>query len=359
MPLSFRPACLPVAQSGLPYTHASQALSFLRHQLSTLITWPHLPQRGLRDQMYVQTAIGYPGLIINEQTQQVFVDLTQAEYGLDALALAYLQNDMQAGAYAWEDAVGLSALLRSPAQLKGYKAIVSHLVGPISLGLQLTDDQQRPILEMPVLREALVQHLSLRVAWLTERLSHLVDDVIICLDEPYLSVLGTSGCSLEWDEGIALLEQVLSSTSGCRGLILSQVGQHTQARSLSPGWSDVLDTSMEWLVFNVYDQGDELVAVAERLPTFLEQHGTLVWGLIPAQPTALAHETYETLLARFDCILDSLTARGLSRQHILLASLISTSDHLSYLSEETAEYALRLCTDVSTRLRAREQLDGE
>ncbi len=352
MPFSFQPACLPIAQSGLPYEHGSQAVSFLRHAMPVLLTWPFLPQRGVRDTMYLQSALGFPGLVIDDTTGQACVERPVAESNLDTLGLAYLKGNKQFGALNWDDATGLSEMLRSPAQLAGCEAIMSQILGPISMGLQLTDDQSRPLVYDLALREALGQHLALRVSWLTMRLSHLVTNVIVCLDEPLLTAINSPFCPIDWHDGTELLEQIFASTQGCRGLILSDFGARQRDHDLGKGWSPLLETSVELIGINVYHHSSVLLAGASLLQAFLERPGILMWGLIPNHQDDLRRASADALVKRFEQVVKQLVAAKVPKSLILESSLISTTGSLAYLSAPEAEFALRLCAEVSRRLRA-------
>jgi hypothetical protein len=237
------------------------------------------------------------------------------------------------------------------AQEQAYCAIASQVIGPVSLNMQLTDEQNRPLMHDPMLREALAQHLSLRVSWLTERLGVLAEDSIICLDEPLLPALSSPFCPINWDSGIELLEQVFEGTMGCRGIVLGEFGARQRDHDLATGWAYLMETSVELISLDVYNYSNLLLSAVSVLPDFLDRDGVIVWGLVPADSAALAHETADTLVDRFEKLLGKLTAAGLSREQILFASLISTNDHLTHLAPGSAEQALQCCADISSRLR--------
>jgi hypothetical protein len=353
MPLSFRPACLPIAQNGLPNFYASRALKLLHRLTPAIFTWPGLPQRNFREHLYVQSASGFPGLVLDEASRRAYVVKEQAERNLDWVGLAYLQRNALVSALKPEDAAALTELLRSvgTAQEHTYRAIASQLIGPVSLNMQLTDEQNRPLMHDPMLREALAQHLSLRVSWLSERLNSLVEDTIICLDEPLLPVLSSPFCPIGWDSGIELLEQVFDGTTGCRGIILGEFGARQRDHDLATSWAYLMETSVELVALDVYNYSNLLLSAVSVLPDFLDRDGVIVWGLVPADSAALAHETADTLVARFEKLLGQLTATGLPREQVLHASLISTNDHLTHLAPGAAEQALQCCADISSRLR--------
>src|ERR1041384_95303 len=93
MTLPFPPASLPWLLGGLPYRSAAQALDISRRYAGQLLAWPQLPQRGFREQGFVQSAIGFPGLVIDAPQARVYVDRARAEQALDRLGLDYLEND--------------------------------------------------------------------------------------------------------------------------------------------------------------------------------------------------------------------------------------------------------------------------
>lgn len=343
MPLSFQPACLPVAQGSLPHSSPVQALGLLLKTTPALLAWPQLPRRNFREQDYVQSVIAFPGLILDERAEYAYVDRSIAKRELDHLSLAYLQDKSSFGALTAEDAPGLTELRRILSMGQGFtgRALKSQIMGPISAGLQLTDEQRRPLAYDPMLIEALVHHLTLRIAWQSAQLADLATDVIICLNEPFLDAFASPFCPLDWDVGVELLEWVFSGIRGCRGL----------ATSGPVNWTALLQTSVELIHFDAYNYGTLLLEAAELFAGFLERAGIITWGLIPSDEGVLAHETTPTLLARFDALLARLVAAGLSREKVLQASLISTSGGLAQVSVAGAERAMQLCAEVSAELR--------
>ncbi len=342
MPLSFQPACLPVAHSSLPHTSPSQALAVLLKATPAVLAWPQLPRRSFREQSDVQSAIGFPGLSIDATTRQVMVDQASVGRELDRLALAYLQDDVAHSGLTADDAAGLIELLRVVGPGFKGRALKGQLIGPISLALQLTDEQRRPMVYTPMFLEGLAQHLALRAGWQTTKLADYARDIIICLDEPFLDALNSPFCPLDWQQGQELLERVFAAISGCRGLITNG----------AVNWSLLLpETSVELVILDAYYHASALLEASAVLPGFLERSGVLAWGLIPADEHALSLETPEMLIVRFERLLTTLGAVGVDRDKVVAASLITTSGSLGHLSVANAEKALLLCAEVSQRLR--------
>jgi len=111
MPLPFAPAGLPFLLGSLPHTDARQAVALARQYTGALLAWPQLPQRSFREQRVVQSARGFPGLVVDEANKRVYVDRARAEREIDQLALAYLENRAQHARLPAGAAAGLHEIL--------------------------------------------------------------------------------------------------------------------------------------------------------------------------------------------------------------------------------------------------------
>lgn len=317
----------------------------------TILTCPRLPATSFNERQFVQSASGFPGLIVDTRTEQIYVDRTQAEQDLDSVSLAYLRRQAANSALQPAYASGLGELLNIPKNWFEGVAITYQLVGPISLGIYLADEQQRSIIYDPILLEALAHHLSLRVMWLSKKLSVLAENVIICLDEPFLDAFNSPFFPINWERGVELLDLVFDGIRGCSGITIGKTGKWHQDSNTPAFWEPVLQSSVELILIDVYNHSDMLLNGAPVLPDFLNRPGFLTWGLVPTDKEALAIETTDSLTNRFHTLVQQLVAAGVPRNQLLQASLISTSGNLAHLSPSAAEHALQLCNDVSLRIR--------
>jgi hypothetical protein len=304
--------------------------------------WPALPERSFRETVLAQAAAGFPGLTIDPEYARISVDHAAAEIGLDRLGLSYLRGEPGGSALPTDHAAGLGELLRLVGHGHRALALKGEVLGPVSLALQLTDEGDRPLAYDPALREALIHHLSLRIAWHYEQLSTYTDNVIICLDEPSLEALDLSMCPIEWEDAADMLDRLLADMPGCRGICL---GGHVNMAA-------ILATGVDLVMFDAYEHGASLIQAAEAVAAFLERGGILGWGVVPADPGALTQEHLDGLVQRLERSVEYLSAAsGLSQQSILEASLITSNGSLAQLTAEAAGQTLQMCADVSQRLR--------
>lgn len=343
MPLPFAPACLPLLIGSLPQRGPSQALELSRRYAGTLLTWPQLPRRSFRERGLAQAAFGFPGLVIDVDEERVYVDRARAESELDRLALAYLKNDLSYGALGEAEASGLSELLRQRETLRNVRVLKGQCLGPISLALQLTDERERPLIYDEVMFDALLQHLRLRVAWQEAQIGALSSQTIVCLDEPLLEILGQPFLPVEWDEARQRIDEVLAIVVGTRAVF-------------APGsleWGEVLRTSVELIVADVFGHGAALLGAAEALGGFFERGGVVGLGIVPSEADELARVDAEALLQRLDALLAELERAGVARELVLRRAVVTPNGGLWRLEPELAEGALQLLATVSGRLRER------
>jgi hypothetical protein len=342
----FSPACLPLLLGGLPYRSAAQALEISRRYAGQLLAWPQLPQRGFREQGFVQSAIGFPGLVIDALQARVYVDRTRAEQALDQLGLDYLENDSASHGLAADDAAGLAEILRQGEAPRGTLALKGQLLGPISLAAQLTDERERPLIYDESLLEALTQHLGLRAAWQEARLGELCDTTIICLDEPFLEAVGLPFVPIDWEHARERIDQALSGIQGCRAIYCGGAVE----------WNQVLQASVDLIIADVYEHSAALLPATSALHEFLDRGGVVGLGIVPADEEALGEASAGRLVGRIISLAGDMERAGLPADLLLRQALITPASTLSELSTASAERALQLVDEVSKLLREQYKL---
>jgi hypothetical protein len=341
MGLSFRPNCATLARGLLPHQQMQAATQLLLALTPEIVSLPRLLRRTGTDSELRQSMAGFPGLI-EGPGDALYVNREVAEAELDRIALAFLRNDGLANPPAVEQQLQLGDFSRALVAGPRPKAIVVECYGPVSSALMLTDEQERPLLYIPELRETVVQHLALRLSWYAMQLQALTNEVIVCLYEPMLDALGSPFSPLERDEGLALLDQVLRSVPQPRGLVLSGAAR----------WEGLLGLPLDLIVCDAYDHQAALVEAASAVQLFLEQGGKLGLGVVPSDPALLEDESVNDCVARVQQLVGALVERGIAAEQLAAAMLITTSDGLALASPGMAEQALQLCAYTTEQLRA-------
>jgi methionine synthase II (cobalamin-independent) len=96
-----------------------------------------------------------------------------------------------------------------------------------------------------------------------------------------------------------------------------------------------------------------LLLYPREVKEFLGRGGKLAFGIVPTSPEGIRAETPETLADRMDAIFGKFEARGIGREDVARAALITPACGLGTLTEAEAERALLLTCELSHLLRRR------
>jgi len=335
------PPFLPTGVGSLPHTDPEAAVRLVLSAFRDVPCWPQLPRRTFLETMYIQYAAGLPGAVIDGE--KLFVEGGEHIQGeAEAFYERFLMEDASSFAISTERAAGLYALLSSGTG--PYPAIKGQVTGPVSFGLMTTDRGKKPLFYDPMGRDILVKHL-LRVAqWQVAELSRLSPNVILVLDEPYLASVGSAILSLAKEEVIGCLDEIFDGLPGTR------CGIHCCANT---DWGLVLSSRVEYLSFDAYEYADSLLLYPKEVKAFLGRGGKLAFGIVPTSAEGIRAETPETLAARMDAILGKFESRGIGRDAVIRATLLTPACGLGTLPVEDAERAILLTAELSDLLRHR------
>jgi len=380
--MSFALNLLPTAVGSLPHTDPVAACDLIRRVLPEIPIWPQLPRRSFRENMYAQYSQGFPGVVLDEAGERIWVDRSQyLSPALERLYAAYLENDLDFAAISPEYAAGLHTMLGNRgisksgnqgiskstnqqisksaignrqskignrqsaiSNLQSPLAIKGQVTGPISWGLTVTDENRRPVLYDEVLADAVAKHLRLKAAWQERELRKLAPQTIIFLDEPYMSAYGSAFVAIDRDLVVRLLSETMA---GIQGL----VGVHCCGNT---DWSILLETPMDILNFDAYGYAESLALYPEAVHAFLRRGGAIAWGIVPAlEEEAIWRESVAGLTDRLVAAMRLLVKKGIPLDDLLAACLVTTSCGLRGRTVAAAERALELVAGVAREMRRR------
>jgi len=339
---SFQPGWLPFALGSVPHMDVSAAWSILLRCFPHIPSWPQLPRRTYLENMYIQFSERFPGIVLEDG--RIFVDRTRdLDDDLERLYLAYLEDDLEYGHISAAHAACLETLRQGQISLpQPFVALKGQVTGPVSWGLTIVDQNKRPILYDEVLADAVGKHIRLKAAWQERELAKLAPTTIVFVDEPYMASFGSAFVSLGREQVIGLLEEVFAGLHGIKGV-------HCCGNT---DWGLLLNTSVDILSLDAYDYSETLTLYPADVARFLNRGGIIAWGIVPADIAAKT-ETVEGLVARLDEALDRLVEKGVSRDALVQASMITPSCGLGSLPLDLAERILELTSGVSAALRRR------
>ena len=342
--MEFQHSFITTGVGSFPHQDEKEVFRLILKNFPEIPFWPQLPKRSFLEGMVVQYSEGFPSLKWKEKEQKVWVDTSQ---GFDKEFEKFYQRleegDLEPFQITENFARGLRILkdLSSEDHRKKIKYIKGQITGPITFGLALTDQEQKPIFYDPTLRDILVKHLSLKARWMEKRFNELFPGTptILFFDEPSLSSFGSAFSSLNREDVVHSLNECFDAVKGLKGI-------HCCGNT---DWSVLLSMNLDILSFDAYGYLETLSLYPKELKAFLERGGILAWGIVPTSEAILKEEA-EGLIKRFKEGVKTLSKKGFDPT-LLQRAIITPSCGTASLPIPLAEKVCQLTAEVSKRLR--------
>lgn len=156
-----------------------------------------------------------------------------------------------------------------------FKILKGHVTGPLTFTLGLKDNYGRFVFFDEELREISLMLLKAKARWQIDMLKQYANNVIIFIDEPILSAIGSSSYFGVNSDDVSRLLKELVSTIKEAGAIS---GMHCCGRA---DWPMVIKSGVEVVSFDAFEYFDTFAIYHEDIKKFLENRGYLAWGIVP------------------------------------------------------------------------------
>lgn len=258
--------------------------------------WPQLPRRSFLEWMIPQYIEGMPYVRMNLNDRIVTISRDKS----DELDRFYetCKDDCRI-AISEDHAIGLHVFLKI---IRGrqFDVLKGQVTGPLTFTLGLRDDEGRLLFFDEELREVALMLLKAKAKWQVDMLRPYSEKIIIFIDEPILSAIGSSTyIGVDKEETLRLLREMVAAIEESGAIS----GIHCCGNA---DWPLLIDTGTKILSFDAYSYFDSLAIYREDIIGFLEKGGYLAWGIVPTTEVIVA-ETFETIMGRFDRELKSLS----------------------------------------------------
>jgi len=330
------------AMAVMPHKDADRALELA---LSMDIPfWPQLPHVSYYEDMYVQAAEHFPGILLDleNQTLRFSMDNFINEFE-DAMARF---DEPEYFDISRDYSVVYHKFLEM--DLSDRPAIRGQLEGPISFGLNVIDQDKRPILFEDTIRPFMFEFMSKRINVQLKRLQLMNPNAFMFVDEPGLQFLFSALSGYDSTKAKRDMEQFFSVIQRPRGIHLCG----------NPDWDFLLHLDLDILSLDIYQNGEVFSSYWKSIKNFLDRGGVIVWGVVPTNFEPFEAENIRSLETRLTGVWDFLSAKGIDREFLLSRSLISpaTCCLVNPDGETTVEKAFAVVNELSHRLRDRYKL---
>jgi hypothetical protein len=324
---------------SLPHKDVEKAVALVMRYQTDMPAWPQLPGRSFLENMYAQYSEGFPGIVIKDD--KIFIDRNQDLTGqLEQFYTDYLANDFSRYILSPEYASGFQAFLKMGKLAT--MAVKGQVTGPISWGLTVTDETGKSIIYDDTFSDVVPKFLSLKASWQEQALSKLNKNVVIFLDEPYMTAFGSIAMQLSREQVISALEETFVGIKGVKGV-------HCCGNT---DWSILLQTSADIIHFDTYNYADSLAIYPDEVKKFLEKGGLIGWGIVPTDAESVNKETVASLKDRLESAMAPFTRNGIPFKKLVEQGLLLPACGLGSIgSEAAAERALHLLSGLSTLIK--------
>ena len=300
--------------------------------------WPQLPHLSFREFMIPQYAEGLPFLHIDEGKERIWV---VRDDGDQLLHFYETYTEDWQSPLSEHVAKGLHVFLRM-IEGKQFRFLKGQVTGPLTFTLGLKDADGRYIFFDEELREISLLLLKAKIRWQIEVLKQSADTVIIFIDEPILSALGTSGyLGVAPSEALRLLQETVSAVESAGAV----PAIHCCGKA---DWPMIIQSNAKIINFDAYEYSETISLYPQEFTDFLKAGGYLAWGIIPTTE-AIVNEHVKSIKNRFDKQMEML-ARSIPSELLHSQILLTPACGAGSRSTDEAVKVLKMLTELKSSL---------
>ncbi len=330
---------LTTAMAVMPHTDVGRALEA---SLSLDVPfWPQLPNLNYFEDMYVQAAEHFPGILLDVENRTLRFAMDRFAEELEE-TLAHFDDPAY---FDVSDAYSAVYHRFLELDLADRPAIRGQLEGPISFGFNVLDQDDRPILFDDAVRPFMLEFMAKRLNVQLARLKRRNANAFMFVDEPGLQFLFSALSGYGDQKAKADLDLFFGLVERPRGIHLCG----------NPDWDFLLNLDLDVLSLDAYTNAEVIAAYAASIRRFLERDGLIVWGVVPTATDVFSAEAVPSLIDRLETVWTVLWNKGVDRERLIARSMLSpaTCCLVNADRERTVERAFATVKQLAERLRER------
>jgi hypothetical protein len=279
--MAFEARCGTTAMGIMPHRDVDRALELA---LSLDIPfWPQLPNMSIYEDMYVQASQNFPGVSVDFDRERLVFNTARFGQELDDyfIKMEHPETFMLTEEYSRVFLRFLSA------GLQDYRAIRGQVIGPVSFGFKVLDEQLKPIIYNDAVRAVLFDFIQKKANIQYQQLNKRNSNAFVWLDEPGLGYAFSAFSGYNEQHAKEDYRDFLDGLQSPKGV-------HLCADVNLPY---LLELGVEILSFDAYQIEFMPKEYASAVAGFLNRGGVIAWGIIPTESTTLGAQTPDALAA--------------------------------------------------------------
>ncbi len=333
---------------SMPHQVVNSLAERLNNRLD-IPAWPQLPRRSFRESMYVQYTPSLPAIQEDTRRRVIYFETTDMAPALERFYSAVLMDDVETFALRPEYSAGFFAMLARLHETTGEWA-KGQVTGPVSLGLAISDQNQCASLYDETLLDVILKNVAMNARWQIRQLKPVRSNVIIFVDEPYLSFFGSAFLALGRQHVIPMLDEVFQAIQR-EG---AWAGVHCCANT---DWGLLLSTKADILNLDAFGYLENLALYPVELHDYLQRGGSICWGMIP-NDARVTEETPQKLADRLRKGMKLIAAKAglhgvkIRGDDLAAHSLLAPTCGLGFAPVHIADQVLEVLADTGRVLKA-------
>jgi hypothetical protein len=302
--------------------------------------WPQLPKLSYYEDMYVQAMEHFPGVVIDEANQRIYVN---TEKFMDDIP-AYLEQEDSPERFKLSPQFSLVYREFVARDLSACRSVRGQLISPVSLSLKIYDENGKPIAYNDEIRSLAFSFIQKKVNVQAEELRQRNERAFVWVDDPGLEFIFNALCGYDNVKAKNELIDFFEGIEGPRGI-------HLCGR---PDWDFLFSLPVEIVSFNAFAFG-ETAATYETVRRFIENGNIISWGIVPTYYDEFSNEDVISLARRLEGIWSLLEAKGVDRTLIARNSMLApaTCNLLNIDKTGTVEGAFMLLKELAIYLKGK------
>lgn len=264
----------------MPHTDIEAALDL---SLSLDIPfWPQLPKINFYQDMYAQASQNFPGIRVDYKRRKLTFNTNHFQHEL----WDYTHKMTQTETFALTGTHSTVYNNFIQKDLRQFAAIKGQILGPISLGYYILDEERKPIIYNNEVRILLNDFIQKKINYQYRQLVKKNSNAFIWIDEPGLNYVFNGLFAYNDQHAKQDYLHLLAGLEGPKAIHLC----------ININLPYLLQLGIEVLSFDAYHI--ELIPqeYAKGIAEYIHQGGIISWGIVPTEITELTHETPSTLL---------------------------------------------------------------
>ena len=338
---------LPIA--NLPYEDITPCKHMMLRLYENIPFLAELPKMDKNDTILNRTIENIPGLKYKEK-KLIIEDSTTSSFMKSAKELDKITNLIEEGDLAaYSSSSPFWTMYTEMLKRIRPKYTIVRLIGPYSLADAIFNISTHTLLHDKDYRKYIIQAVTVKALWFLNKIKSFSPNTkpIILFEEEHLHKL--SSLKRNYDD---ITNDMITMTFSKVFQKIQKNGGLVGVQSFEKcNWQIILDSNVDLISFDAYNNPRSLNIIAEKLQKFLAKGGIVNWGIVPAKnENSIRILNLDTMQKIFTKAIENLANDGVSLDMLYQNSTVSVQTNLSNIPILFAEKAMMIANQLGKKM---------